>query len=621
MKKIYNRFVPKLTLMVALLLVGNSCTKDYLDRQPNGQLTEEEAFSKYVTVNGMVANLYNRMSTHIQGHYFLKNFMNTSAATDEADANNQLPWPSDLFNTGAWGPANVEGADILNGAGWKGMYEDIRRCTLIIQNVEKYHTPDNDQNAGDLQIRIGETYFLRAYFYHNLIRLYGDVTLLDGVADINGDLNFSRTAFHKVVAQIVADCDAAADRLPVRQIDAELGRAEKGAAYALKARTLLYAARPLWNGGKLQGAADTRKEAGTYNGSVDPQKWRKAAEAAKVVMDLTNANGSKRYELFQLYGPTEYVDQSGNKVSKRLNELFFNISALYTEGIFSHGKTKSQAWQTDNYPPANGGSGRAFPSQEQVDEYEMSNGKAIWETGSGYNEQNPYVNRDPRFYRDVMYHGSTFQNAVINVSASGGANRIGGGNLATKTGYYWRKFYRESYKSGGAGFNFHFMVFRYAEVLLNYAEAQNEYAGPDQSVYDAINQVRARSFMPNLPTGLTKEQMRERVRRERRIELAFENHRFFDARLWMLPDDPLEKAKEAAWRAAGTLDQRAQVWPYPQTQKLVHGMAPTVVGSTTTYRRFFVEERVFETPKHYLFPISADELARASNLNPQNPGW
>lgn len=610
-----------LLLACITLVINTGCKKDFLDRQPNGQLTEAEAFSRYSNVNAMVSNLYNRMSGRIKAHYYFKDYINSAAGTDEADANSQMAWPTDLLNSGAWGPSNANGPDLLNNLGWRSMFEDIRASTIVIGNTVKYHTPDNDVNLGDLRIRVGEAYFLRAYFYFNLVRLYGDVPLMTELPDINGDINFSRAPFHKVIAQIIADCDSATERLPVKQIDAELGRAEKGAPLALKARALLYAARPLWNGGTLVGAADTRKESSTYTGTVDMQKWKLAADAAKVVMDLKFDNGSPRYQLYQTFGPTEYVAQTGNKVPRRLNEMYFDLTAIYNEGIFVHGKNKTQAWQSDNYPPANGGTGRAFPSQEQVDEYEMANGKMITEPGSGYNDQDPYTGRDPRFYRDVMYHGSVFQNVTINVSASGGLNKIGGGNTSTKTGYYWRKFYREDYKSGGAAFNLHFMAFRYAEILLNYAEAQNEFAGPDGSVYDAINQVRNRAFMPNLPTGLTKEQMRTRIRHERRIELAFENHRFFDARLWMLPDDPAEKAKEAAWRAAGTPDQRAQVWPYPQTQRTVHGMLPTINGTVTTYKRFMVEERVFETPKHYLFPISADELSRASNLNPQNPGW
>lgn len=191
-----------------------------------------------------------------------------------------------------------------------------------------------------------------------------------------------------------------------------------------------------------------------------------------------------------------------------------------------------------NAPNGYDGWGGNCPMQNLVDDYEMSNGLPITDVASGYNAQNPYVNRDPRFYATVLYNGKVFRGRAIETFMPGGKDSPDGSGAwnTSPTGYSMRKFCDETVdindwsNMGKAPWKY----FRYAEILLNYAEAQNEAVGPDNSVYDAINKICTRAGMPNLPAGLTKDAMRTRIRNERRIELAYEEHRYFDVRRWKI---------------------------------------------------------------------------------------
>jgi hypothetical protein len=219
-----------------------------------------------------------------------------------------------------------------------------------------------------------------------------------------------------------------------------------------------------------------------------------------------------------------------------------------------------------------------------------------------YVANDPYKNRDPRFYASIQYEGAQWGGYTVETRVRGQHGIDGGATGtnadATKTGYYMRKFLDEAnisrlYANNSMASYNNWIILRLGEVLLNYAEAQNEAVGPDASVYDAVNRVRARPSvnMPPIPAGLSKEQMREKIRHERAIELAFEEHRFFDVRRWGLGEE---------------------IFNAP-----IYGMRISEDGKT--YTRFKVEDRVFQ-PKHYLMPIPQSEIDKNPNLQ-QNPGW
>ncbi len=232
----------------------------------------------------------------------------------------------------------------------------------------------------------------------------------------------------------------------------------------------------------------------------------------------------------------------------------------------------------------------------------MSNGKHIDEAGSGYDSTNPYVNRDPRFYATVLYNGANYRGDPVQTYVPGGKDsKDGPSNWNTsKTGYYLKKFMNDSYPIDNpwnvAG-NQPWFYIRYAEVLLNYAEAQNEAVGPDPSVYDAVNSIRERASvnMPPLPGGLSQDQMRQAIRDERRIELAFEEERFYDVRRWKIADS--------------TENEPA------------YGISVNSTGSGYIYKRIVALDGRSFSEKNYWLPIPRTEIQSSNNQLEQNPGY
>jgi hypothetical protein len=336
---------------------------------------------------------------------------------------------------------------------------------------------------------------------------------------------------------------------------------------ALKSRVLLYAASPLYN-----------------NGSSVTAKWNAAATAAKAVMDLNkfslvtglSTDPAENYRLLFLSPPTS-------------EDIFFRE---YVTGSTSMGMERMNA------PNGYGGWGGNCPMQNLVDDFEMKNGLPITDALSGYNEQNPYVDRDPRFYATVLYNGANFRGRQIETFLPKGKDSPDGNEPwnTSPTGYYLRKFLKETVdlndwnNMGTATWRY----FRYAEILLNYAEAQNEAVGPDATVYDAINKVRDRAGMPDLPLTLTKEQMRTRIQNERRIELAYEEHRYFDVRRWGI----------------------AEIVENESAQGM--GITKESNGTLVFERKEALSGRTFEQ-QHYWFPIPIEEINASNKAILQNP--
>jgi hypothetical protein len=402
-------------------------------------------------------------------------------------------------------------------------------------------------------------------------------------------LNVEQATFEQVVDFIVSECDAVAAVLPLdypaSTVLNETGRATKGAALALKARMLLYAASPL------------------HNPTGDLVLWQKAASAAKEVMDLG------KYTL-----PGSYSDN-------------FTMLAAgpTTELIMERRVAASSDFERRNFPIGfeNGGTGTC-PTQNLVDAYDMRNTGLPITTITNiltqdYNPLRPYNNRDARLAATVLLNGAGFQGVKIQ-SFNGGANGLPLIN-ATKTGYYLKKHllpdvYIQAQPPTGAlrTKEHNWILFRYAEVLLNYAEAMNEAYGPEtpplgggRTALDAVNEVRLRanptitSALPSsrvefrFPTGMTKVAFRAKLRNERRVELAFEDHRFWDIRRWNIGNETKEiyamKIKSA-----------------PESP------------FAFTYEKVLLETRVFEDRMN-LYPIPQSEIFKSNGKLKQNTGW
>jgi hypothetical protein len=429
-------------------------------------------------------------------------------------------------------------------------------------------------SAGHKTRMEGELKFIRAFRYQDLIRNYGGIVLMgDKVTSLSDNLQdpslYKRATIKESIAYVLAQLDDAASKLPLNNDNSWLlGRATKGAALALKSRLALYAASPLYEG------------AGT---------WADAVTAAQAVINLN------KYGIYTGgYNNLFLVNETNETIFERLYTKNDNHTHL----------------EIANGPNGYGGWAGNTPLQNLVDDYEMDNGKPITDATSGYDASKPYEHRDPRFAATVLYNGSFYRNRNIETFTPGGKDSKDGADNwnTTKTGYYLKKFMNDAYPLqnpwGNAGFQ-PWIYFRYAEILLNFAEAANEAYGPDAipagstlSARSAINMIRARPGinMPALAGGLSQSQMRDAIRYERRVELAFEEHRFYDVRRWKIADVTENKP------AAGVIITKNADGSFAYTPKVA------------------LDGRSFAT-KHYWLPIPRAEIQASGGQLQQNAGY
>jgi hypothetical protein len=538
MKRLFYILIP------ALLLISCKESKflkfDYYD----GPVTEDQ----YWNLNSAARGQLNLGYTFLQDGYNRYNGAMLAAGSDEA-VNSNLNSSVNIFNNGTWSSLRtLDDNYAIN-------YNGIRQVNVFLANSHRA----NIVPLTDIPRLRGEAFFLRAFFHFELWKRYGGIIIADHVFTTTDNLDLPRNTSQETLNQIIKDCDSASTTLPlsVTQYGAgDKGRATKAAALALKSRALLYAASPL------------------NNPSGDITLWQKAAAVSRELID------TKAHSLLASY----------------VNIFNFTTAAYNSEVIFATAATLRNDIETNNAPISyNGALGLTNPTQELVDAYGMKNGLPITDPASGYNPADPYKDRDPRFALSVIYDGALFKGTAVSTAVDG-KDGIGKSVNATKTGYYMRKFLSESAswnQTTNATVRRPWVIFRYGETLLNYAEAQNEAVGPDASVYDAINQVRKRAGIANVPEGLSKDQMRQRIRNERRVELAFEEHRFFDVRRWKTGETDLGKA--------------------------VTGMRIANTGTINSYERFTVETRIFNE-RMYRYPIPQAEINNAPKLQ-QNPGY
>lgn len=483
-----------------------------------------------------------------------------------------------------------------------------------------------------------------------ILRWHGEMVYADRLFGLDEDpAEYAvRESVHTSVEKICHDLDEAAKRLPVMQEGEEFNRIDRGACLAVKAIVRWIAAQPLYNGGingqSPLGDHDTRAGAAEYK-VYDKTRWEKARDAAQAVIELANG-GIKRYSLYQKYTEKDFVENSGNKVYKRLEEMFKDNDFYNKESILTLLTGKDARWIQDNIPYSYGsGQTRNQPTQEQVDQYEIIDqagdcGWSIWDAKEKnlYDDANPYVNRDPRFYRDIVYLGAVLMGKEYN-TASGDDQLVNStvrDTRNTRTGYALRKFIDNDWTTSSSAYAKHFPLIRLPEIMLIYAEALNETDGDVNIMKDMLNQIRNRSFMKNVPAEFDtdKEVRREYINRERRVELFFENNRFFTVRYKGIMTDPAELEKETRYLAMPE-ETRAQQWfeqegEYPQTQHYIHGMQPvqdnngkiSLNGRKYKMVRFegkqLAPRRV--TYRDYFFPINSNEIAKTPSLI-QNPGW
>lgn len=623
------------SLFIILFLAGglfmSGCEK-YLDVVPAETISSKDVLDNIVNAEKIWARLYNQTIQDFglveTGGY---NGVLLDACTDECM--NHWESPAELaFNSGSW---NGVSNPLDN---WSSSYQVIRIANIFLENIDNSKIPADKLSYYKPRIPgyKADARFLRAMRYFELFRRYGAVPIITRSYNVNeaGEVSsLLRSPVDSVVAFITAECDAAAADLPLdfNNNPSEIGRITKGAALALKARTLLYAASPLFNGNTMY--ADVKNPDGTqlFPQTYDKQKWKKAADAAKAVMDLG---------IYALYNP-----DPSNPVDNYA-QLFYTREYKETILPLMFGATRNlEANYLPNGKDATGqsGNGKLSVFQTMVDSYEMDNGLPISDPNSGYDStgfwdgqiwdgkayrevkdvSNMYKNRDPRFYATIFfqneYWDSTNHIRKLKFAYYGGNNGASDGwpksGTNCVTGYNWRKWSdpRVDVKHNTGNANRNYPVFRYAEILLDYAEAMNEYLdAPSQDVYDAINKIRDRVSMPELPitsADHTKEGMRARIHNEWRVEFAFENHRFWDVRRWLIGTQ-VDNGPMYGLNARPSQQELEATGLDPKSEQ---------AGVDVFYKKVVVQTRTF-TKKHYLFPIPQLEIDKNPNLI-QNFGW
>lgn len=541
-KKIYL----SITAAVVLMLMY-SCKK--LDLAPSDRFTELTFWQSNENVNNALNNIYS-------GIYSSGNFFYNEAMSDNAFNKLGVNTGADAIASGNFTPSlpRFQGD-------WAFYYTGIKSCNIFLENVDQ-----NTSLATAVKERMkGEARFVRAWHHFNLMKWWGDVPLL--TKDITPDeaKTVARTPKAEVLAFVLTELDAAAAALPAKEQYAaqENGRITKGAALALKARVLLY-------------------------------EGNRMADVVTVCEALMNDATNGSYGLV-----SNYSDLFSDKVvNKTNNESVFSLQyvpALKTWGEYIDFAPISAGARTNNLSP----------SQELVDAYIMKNGKFITDAASGYNENDIAANRDPRLSATIVYDKYNWVNAdnstqVIYIkpgstpAGASASNEYSTAGQGTSTGYYWRKYWDPNNTSGlNNGTNIH--LIRYAEVLLDYAEAKQSLGQMTSDVWDkTIKRLRQRAGFTDagaleFPGTANMEKI---VRNERRCELAMEGIRVDDIRRWKI--------------AASVLNG----W--------LHGAKYGDVSVDNGYLR--VQQRQFDATKHYLWPVPPSERALNANLT-QNPNY
>ena len=550
-----------------------ACTKEnFLGQTSTTDLSEETVFTDSARSMDFLANIYSNIGFSFSPSRF--GAAGLDASCDEAEG----PLSATITTYNQFATGSVSAFNIATDA-WNTPYSQIRAVNQFLRHLQT--VPFNDALRNRTK---GEALFLRAWYYSLLLKHYGGVQLVgDSIYTTNDKISTVRNSYEECINYVTAQCDAAAALLPLSYSGLDYGRITKGACLALKARVLLYAASPLFNGGGDTEDASLKAVVGYP--SFDVNRWKLAADAAKAVMDLgiyslhqnSNKPGYGFYEVFLQRKNEEYIFARMNPNNKDLENL----------------------WR----PPSRGGSSTegSFPYQNLVDAFEMNDGKAITDPASGYDPAHPYTNRDPRLDYTVTHNLSNIYVAYGTLSPvytyTGEPNGDGFG-VGTPTGYYGNKMCNDDVVPN---YFFHdsprcLPLIRYAEILLMYAEAMNEFGGPTQEVYDAVEAIRQRAGLNpyQLPTGLSQDDMRKAIQQERRVEFAFEAQRFWDVRRWKISEQT-------------------------ETQMMTGMRVIKNTDGTYTYTVVDVRKHNFR-PAMYLWPIPQTETAKSTDLV-QNPGY
>lgn len=576
-----------------MLTIFSSCNKNFLDTKPSTQFAESDVWSDPNLIQLNLNSIYNQNPW---------SFTLTSLSVDESrcyDGGNDYSMSNMLMS-----PDNAGWGD------WNGRYRAIRDCNIFLENIDKLTDDPALTDGVTLKDRLkGEATFFRAWYYSLLINYFGGVPIITSSYKLTDDFSAERKSYAECIQFISDECDKAAALLPLVNTGDNNGRITKGAALALKARMLLYAASDLHN---TTFPGFSNPELLGYVDGDRNQRWKAAKDAAKAVIDLG---------IYSLYNPNP---ASAEEATKNYEEFF--TSKQSDEDIFVRYFNASVNQGVDYwavFPNGFGGVEVNGATSELVDAYEMADG-TIFSRTIPAQKLEPYKNRDPRFYATILYEGAKFRPRPANLQGIDPVGVLQAGTwekwdaAENKIVYVYGLDSRNSAVYGG-GYNntgtsmlkfinrktdmyvnhqddLTWRYIRYSEIILNYAESCIG-LGEDDEARTYINMIRKKAAMPDITES--GEALKKRYQNERRIELVFENHRFFDVRRWMTGPD--------AYHPMHGVDIVYKLNPDRTT-----AIIPTVTPVEITTGKW--------EDKAYFLPISRDEI----NKNPQlvqNPGY
>jgi len=567
----------RIIYIILLSFFVAACDDNFLDRNPLDQISSSGVFTDKALAEAYLNNLTGKISYGL--HPVSENDDEEytvgygtypcmlASITDEARAKSGWVQNNATIVPGDISPENMGGLDL-----WKYAYSTIREANSIIEGITKSSFDEDFKTQVIAQAR-----FIRAFFYFDLVRRYGDIPLIKVAQSMSDDLLVSRDPKSEVYDYINTELTEIANQLPNKS-ELEAGKISKQAAIAINARAMLYA-----------------------------ERYADAAKLADLIITGANNDG---IDLYPDYG--ELMISHGGNIETIFEKLSLPPNAGHSFGYYNW----PQRWRVYY-------GGQTDPTQEMVDSYEMATtGLPITDPASGYNPDKPYDGRDSRFYASIFYHGSEFSaiqpvEGEPYIDMEWGNFREGPGAkvqlAASTTGYLVKKFVDPSDGFSPKEFQSKssWQEVRFAEVLLIYAEAANEDGGPTGKVYNSINRIRNRAGLPDLKAGLSKEQMRESIRHEIKIELAFENHRWFDLIRWGIAVQTLDGYVPHRVKIVRKADAPSQA-DVPQLfeQQYFTYIYEPVPGRNQTFPE-----------RQNLLPIPQTEIDKNPNLRPQNPGY
>lgn len=574
-----RRYTILLWLVPIVFVMIISCNEDFLEKPDSSDVTIDTIFTTRVKAETFLWETY-RTCVPIGfpfdwgAHHGMYASMLVGAC-DEGDVYDA--WPgSNAHNLGGWGPSGNSEDDF--GSHYKG----IRNANIFMENIDRV-TDISDQEKAEYR---AEANVLRALQYAELLKRYGGIPIVDHVLSSSEDVKLPRNTYEECVDFIVKSCDDAAAVLPDSYSPQFRGRITKGAALALKARVLLYAASPLHNTDEPY-SSENRALTGYI--SYSAARWQKAADAAKDVLDWaagagvilvkTDADPGKNYEI-AVSQPDNSEIILGNKAEGwwgawwPMFQQFAMPRGIYG-GWYGHGVTLQHTMQ---YHTADGND-QVWPDEGPESEYLLK-----------------MQQLEPRFQRSVFYSGAVWNTEIGERKFYQKNDGSWFGSAPLNGTGYMKKFLTRLNWGGG---QLNWPVFRLAEFYLNYAEALNEAVALAPDAFTALNEIRLRGGLPAVSSADsrydTQQELREAIRRERAVELAFEEHRFFDVRRWMIA------AQEGV--------MKGQMWELNLYEQ---------PDNSILYRKEVFESRVWED-KMYLYPYPQSEMDKRYLI--QNPGW